>query len=357
MRTTIFDIPNIERSAPRMNEQNMSRNLQYTRRRLKLSQKQFVENFLSDENGEAMLSVPKLSNLENKGGNNLDRVCYLVADRLGMQLQDFTAAPPVFSSRLEESLSDSDISNDKDLEDIVQEADTSSELVEFLHILSNHLTDQLIAGSLHPGDKIPSERELSRRFNVSRSIAREALKVLNVVGMIDIIPGKGTFIASGSSDFFITPISWAVYLTDRNTGDVFFVRTALEESIIESACQRATDEDLDLLRSILEKTEDALESEDYDMFADLDMEFHLSIASCSHNEVARSLLIVLRKLSTSISHKGMVSREQMEQIYKEHTALYKAIRASNVSLARRLLMDHFKQTKKRYHDNTDQKET
>ena len=51
----------------------MSRNLQFTRRRLKLSQKQFVDNFLSDANGEALLSVPKLSNLENKGGNKSDQ--------------------------------------------------------------------------------------------------------------------------------------------------------------------------------------------------------------------------------------------------------------------------------------------
>lgn len=340
-----------------MNDKNMSRNLQFTRRRLKLSQKQFVDNFLSDENGEALLSVPKLSNLENKGGNNLDRVCLMLAERLGMQMEDFSAPPVVFSARLEESLSDSDISNDKDLEDIVQEADTNSDLVDFIHILSNHLTDQLIAGTLHPGDKIPSERVLSRRFSVSRSIAREALKVLNVVGMIDIIPGKGTFIASGSSDFFITPISWAVYLTDRNTGDVFFVRTSLEESIIESACQRANEEDLTNMRSILEKTKTAMEREDYNSFADLDMEFHLAIASSSHNEVARSLLIVLRKLSTSISQKGMVNREQMEKIYAEHLALFEAIQTADPILARKRLIEHFSQTKKRYHDNVDRTES
>jgi len=331
-----------------MDMQNMSKNLQYTRRRLKLSQKQFVDSFITDESGNALCSVPKLSNLENKGGNNLDRVCSMVADRLGMQEEDFSLEPADFTGRLEESLNHSDISHDKEIDDIVHEADQHSELVAFIRTLSNYLTDLLLADELLPGAKIPSERSLSRQFNVSRSVARETLKVLNVLGMIDIIPGKGTFIAKGSSDFFITPISWAIYLTDKNSDDVFFVRRSIEESTVGVACRYAGEEDFAALENILEKTYAAMNAEDYKAFSELDIEFHMTVVSASHNDVAVSLLTVLRKLSRSISQKGMANVEQMRDIYNEHSKLFQAIKASDPVLARQTLVEHFEHTHERY---------
>ena len=126
-----------------MNTQNMSKNLQYTRRRLKLSQRQFVDSFLTSESGRALCSVPKLSNLENKGGKNLDVVCDILAGRLGLKGQDFSLGQTEFSGKLEEKLSQPEISSDRDLDDIVQEAARNSRR---LYPDSQRLSDGSIAG-------------------------------------------------------------------------------------------------------------------------------------------------------------------------------------------------------------------
>ena len=317
-----------------------------------MSQKHFVEIFLSAEDGSALISIPKLSNLENKGGNNLDAVCRLVAERLDMDFSDFSLDTADFSNVLEDSLSRTDVINDSNLDSVLQEADSQSELAAFIRTLSNHLTDLLLSDQLRPGDRIPSERALSKQFGVSRSVSREALKVLNVLGMIDIIPGRGTFIASGSSDFFITPISWAIYLTEKNTDDVFFVRRSLEESTIQVACSNATPEDIEGLKSILRKTRIALENEDYGSFSELDIEFHMSLVTCSQNDVAVSLLTVLRKLSRSISQKGMENKRQLEDICREHESILNAIESKDKDMARKMLIRHFENTNDRYYSNT-----
>ncbi len=334
-----------------MNTQNMSKNLQYTRRRLKLSQRQFVDSFLTSESGRALCSVPKLSNLENKGGKNLDVVCDILAGRLGLKGQDFSLGQTEFSGKLEEKLSQPEISSDRDLDDIVQEADRNSQLVAFIRTLSDYLTDLLLGGKLLPGDKIPSERALSSKFHVSRSTARETLKVLDVLGMIDIVPGKGTFIAGSSSDFFITPLSWAIYLTDRESGDVFFVRRAIEESTIEIACEKADEKDFAAIEAVLKRARAAMEAQDYQAFAETDIEFHMALVAASRNTVAVSLLTVLRKLSQSISQRGMASPRQLVDIYNEHESLFRAVKARNSSLALQILKDHFMHTHQRYDSN------
>ena len=72
-------------------------------------------------------------------------------------------------------------------------------------ILSDYISNAIIEGDYKLGDKLPSDRDLAAKFGVGRTALREALKVLSVLGLIDIRPGQGTFICRNTSNFFLMP--------------------------------------------------------------------------------------------------------------------------------------------------------
>ena len=78
--------------------------------------------------------------------------------------------------------------------------------------LTMYFADEILEGRLKRGDQIESDRELAKKLNVGRSAVREALKVLDVLGMIDIRLGQGTYITSRETNFFSVPLSWSLFL-------------------------------------------------------------------------------------------------------------------------------------------------
>ena len=118
-----------------------------------------------------------------------------------------------------------------------------------------HIVDQIHAlireGRWAPGDQIPPERELAERFRVSRTSVREALRALEMQGIIDSRQGGGTFVRTADTEALVPPLAAAILRGRRELAEVLEVRELIEPGIARLAAERATAEHVVRARATL----------------------------------------------------------------------------------------------------------
>lgn len=326
-------------------------NIRQVRRTLKMTQKEFLEYFLMKENGKTAMSVATLSNLESKGGERLNEVISAVSGRLQLDSMMFSLEPQEFLQNLETCLN----SHQAD-DDLFYKSEKKGNISQLVNRLTMYFADEILEGRLKRGDQIESDRELAKKLNVGRSAVREALKVLDVLGMIDIRLGQGTYITSRETNFFSVPLSWSLFLDGAQVKSILQVRGALELRAVQLAAQCEDKNKLDKLTDIYYRMQKTFqESKDSDNLQhalqetlDADIEFHTCIAECSGNLIILSMLTTIRNFLKRVSGTGMVDAEQLQAVVEEHQKLYGAIISGNVEAATKTMMKHLAASMARY---------
>lgn len=326
-------------------------NIRQVRRTLKMTQKEFLEYFLMKENGKTAMSVATLSNLESKGGDRLNEVISAVSGRLQLDSMMFSLEPQEFLQNLETCLN----SHQAD-EDLFYKSEKKGNISQLVNRLTMYFADEILEGRLKRGDQIESDRELAKKLNVGRSAVREALKVLDVLGMIDIRLGQGTYITSRETNFFSVPLSWSLFLDGTQVKSILQVRGALELRAVQLATQCEDKNKLDKLTDIyyrMQKTFQESKNTDNLQHAlqetlNADIEFHTCIAECSGNPIILSMLTTIRNFLKRVSGTGMVDSEQLQAVVEEHQKLYGAIISGNVDAATQTMMKHLAASMARY---------
>ena len=326
-------------------------NIRQVRRTLKMTQKEFLEYFLMKENGKTSMSVATLSNLESKGGDRLNEVISAVSGRLQLDSMMFSLEPQEFLQNLETCLN----SHQAD-EDLFYKSEKKGNISQLVNRLTMYFADEILEGRLKRGDQIESDRELAKKLNVGRSAVREALKVLDVLGMIDIRLGQGTYITSRETNFFSVPLSWSLFLDGAQVKSILQVRGALELRAVQLAAQCEDKNKLDKLTDIYYRMQKTFqESKDTDNLQhalqetlNADIEFHTCIAECSGNPIILSMLTTIRNFLKRVSGTGMVDAEQLQAVVEEHQKLYGAIISGNVDAATQTMMKHLAASMARY---------
>lgn len=326
-------------------------NIRQVRRTLKMTQKEFLEYFLMKENGKTAMSVATLSNLESKGGDRLNEVISAVSGRLQLDSMMFSLEPQEFLQNLETCLN----SHQAD-EDLFYKSEKKGNISQLVNRLTMYFADEILEGRLKRGDQIESDRELAKKLNVGRSAVREALKVLDVLGMIDIRLGQGTYITSRETNFFSVPLSWSLFLDGAQVKSILQVRGALELRAVQLAAQCEDKNKLDKLTDIYYRMQKTFqESKDtvnlqhaLQETLNADIEFHTCIAECSGNPIILSMLITIRNFLKRVSGTGMVDAEQLQAVVEEHQKLYGAIISGNVDAATQTMMKHLAASMARY---------
>ena len=323
-------------------------NILSLRRRLKLSQGEFIKRFFSDENGEPVINVSKLSNFEKHGIGDPQQFSRLIASAMSIDIEVFSMEPDLFAKNIDLLIESQLHKNRNNFKSIGELMNRENNVKTLVRVISDYLSDGILSGEMRPGDKLPSDRNLSALFGVGRTSVREALKVLSVLGLIDILPGQGTFIAANSSNFFITPLSWNFLMGERNVNHIIDVRNVLEIESAKLATQHASKSDLDELSYIFKRSSEAYLDGNLQDFLDLDLDFHLAIAQCSQNPIIQSLLLTSRKLIRYISKSGMVNFMQLKDIFEEHNLIYNAILSRDPIEASKKMASHLEKSKERY---------
>ncbi|WP_367865830.1 FadR/GntR family transcriptional regulator [Pedobacter sp. WC2423] len=168
------------------------------------------------------------------------------------------------------------------------------------------LKSDITSGKLKKGTKIPSEPELMERYEVGRSTIREAIKTLAISGILKVQQGSGTFVASK-----IKEETLAQRLRRADFEEINTVRSLLEKEIVKLACLNRTEEDLAAMQNHLLQRKKAIDTDQQQKCTDADIAFHVSIAKASKNKV----LIDLYQNFTSVIRDFFTKRKEQNMVY------------------------------------------
>ena len=200
-------------------------------------------------------------------------------------------------------------------------------------------------GQLKPGDRLPPERDLCERFGVSRVTVREALRMLESAGLVEIRVGArgGAFVTAPSSNRVSEGLADLLTLSVISAADVTEVRLILEVGIVPLVCERATEDDLAELDKICERSEAALRAGDYTM--DMSLEFHTAVAQATHNPALEMLVESFRgPILMSLKEAKEVAPEMGGLGSKEHERFVQAVRRRDADGAARIMREHLART-------------
>jgi GntR family transcriptional repressor for pyruvate dehydrogenase complex len=199
------------------------------------------------------------------------------------------------------------------------------------------IRDQLAEGRWKPEDRLPSERELSERFRVSRASVREAIRALESLGLVTIKTGEGTFVASGS-EVLLSPLVSIILQQKDVLLDIFEARKLIEPEIAALAAKRGSPEEIRRLEEILE--DQAREIARGDTGVEADSAFHSLLTQSTKNKV-------FLRLNDAIVDSLRETRERSLQIHGRparslagHREILKAVRAKDPARARRAMLQH-----------------
>jgi GntR family transcriptional repressor for pyruvate dehydrogenase complex len=208
----------------------------------------------------------------------------------------------------------------------------------------SQIEQRIESGDLKVGDQLPSERELAEQFAVSRTAVREAVKALRQKGLVEIRPGRGTFITNGTSDTIRSSLGMLMKMgVTKGSGNLVEVREILEPEIAALAATRISDEYITAMQEAVKIMDTALD--DADLFVEADLDFHLALAEGTQNPIIPilmdSIIDLLREQRKRISlTKGGLQRGQVH-----HKKILDAVTRRDAQAARQAMQDHLKQVR------------
>jgi GntR family transcriptional repressor for pyruvate dehydrogenase complex len=199
--------------------------------------------------------------------------------------------------------------------------------------------EQAIIRSKATVKKLPSEQELSRRFKVSRTVTREALKVLKERGLISPRNGEGSFITKPDRDTISSAINRLVRMDDIGDEDLYHMRVILESAGARLAAQNAKPEEIEHLESTIDRmaSVDPLPTEERIL---LDSDFHITIARAGGNRLLWIFVEVMTGLLHGYMIKGLPHPYDLQKTLGEHKKIAGAIKKGEPAEAEAAIRDH-----------------
>ncbi|MFC2625079.1 FadR/GntR family transcriptional regulator [Propionibacterium acidifaciens] len=211
--------------------------------------------------------------------------------------------------------------------------------------VAQHLLSHFGTGPLSTGDRVPPERALAEKLGVGRSAVREALAALELLGLVEVRPGAGTYVRGTTSDLLPKTLTWGMLLGDNDTRQLLEVRSALEVESARLAAERAEERDLGLLRDSIESMREALP--DLEKVIPLDYRFHVVLADGCRNGLAADMLRTCRTLLSIWLDRALRSEADAVESLGEHEMILRAVERHDVEAAEQAMRAHMRTATKR----------
>jgi len=202
------------------------------------------------------------------------------------------------------------------------------------------IRETIISGRLKPGDRLPSEKELSAEFGVSKASLREALRALEALGMLEVKQGMGggAFVTEVDLETARNNMFNYIFFQNPSIGEFTQLRTFIEPPVAEIAALKCTQADLDYLEDNLNRTREKMDSVPF--YYELDTKFHHRIAQISGNRLICFVIDSLKNAIVQIKLQLELDRDFSIQVYKAHMRLFDALRKRDPELARAEMHRH-----------------
>ena len=201
---------------------------------------------------------------------------------------------------------------------------TMNEYLPLRDVVFNTLRQAILKGELEPGERL-MEIQLADRLGVSRTPIREAIRKLELEGLVIMVPRKGAEVAR---------------ITEKDLNDVLEVRCALEELAVELACKKITKAQADELEATLATFKVAIHGKNLTEMAEMDEKFHMVIYEATGNTRLIQTLNNLREQMYRYRVEYLKDKDVFGKLVVEHESIAKNILESNIELAKNNVKDH-----------------
>jgi GntR family transcriptional repressor for pyruvate dehydrogenase complex len=212
---------------------------------------------------------------------------------------------------------------------------------DLTHTLVSGLKEMIVSGELHPGSRLPPERELAKQFAVNRASVRQALKALEVMGIVSQRVGDGTYLTNDASTTLRVPLDFLIIVDGISFQELFEARLIVEPELAARAALRRTGEDIAEMENAVAvmKANPDIGAEE---LAEQDLRFHESVWHASGNRVCQRMFSTVHSaLSRSLALTSALRDEGTPAA--AHDQICAAIRESNDERARMLMHEHLVQ--------------
>jgi len=209
------------------------------------------------------------------------------------------------------------------------------------------VVDQLkryfLSDRINEGDKLPTEKMLCETYHVGRSTVREAIRTLQVMGYVEIRPGRGTFLVA--KDRSLVDASLAAWITEHKPGmeETLRIRQTLETQAVRFAVEKAADSELARVDLMRLSYEDAFFRRDFAALPSLDEAFHQSIMAASHSDLLITLSNVVGLAFRSWRDRSCKLEDQASKAIVPHQRIASALLARDGELAELQMRRHLEQ--------------
>lgn len=206
--------------------------------------------------------------------------------------------------------------------------------------ITARISDAIIAGELKPGDRLPPERELAGRFNVSRTVIRDAVKTLSGRGIVRVRRGAGIFVATAEETVMgrLGELAGVLPLHGAGLRDLFDVRKVLEAQAAEWAARRRSDGQAERLRGVVEEAR--RDPGNPDLLSRKDAQFHVAVAEASRNLVLVRVMLALLDLLEAARRESLGIPGRAELSLDQHEEIVRAVEDQNPRAARKAMLAH-----------------
>jgi GntR family transcriptional repressor for pyruvate dehydrogenase complex len=212
-----------------------------------------------------------------------------------------------------------------------------------------HVVEQIqfmvMNGELKKGDKLPTERDLAEQLGVSRTSIREALRSLEMVGLVESRQGEGNFIGGNIKGNFFEPLSVMFMLNQGDPRDILELRMVIEVEAASLAAQRVKKEDMtEEIRELKDLMKKLREASSEDESKNIDLQLHYKISEITGNYLIMMLLNTISSLMETFveSARGMilVDPENREKLLNEHQNIVDSISAGDSKKSIKAMREH-----------------
>jgi GntR family transcriptional regulator, transcriptional repressor for pyruvate dehydrogenase complex len=205
------------------------------------------------------------------------------------------------------------------------------------------ILDSIRSGTFPPGSALPAERVLANQFQVSRGSVREAIRVLEHAGVLDVRVGSGTYVMHDGGSDAVALRAHAAVIGEHSPLDLIIARTAIEPVCAEHAAMSHTPSDLHAIEATLEEQARATAAGEDPSAADA--AFHLAVATASHNPVLLSMERTLFELMhehtwSELKHRSRSRRNAAEDYLEHHRHVARAIGQRDSRRAHQMMAMH-----------------